>query len=183
LTRVIALVRAVNVGGTGKLVMADLTKLLIGMTFTGVKTLLQSGNVVFGTNAQADAALEATLEAAVLKKLGLQTAFYVRSADEWDAIIANNPYPEAAKTDPSHLLVMTFKTAPDPANVIALQAAIPGRETVHAIGKQLYLFYPDNIGDSKLPAIIERKLGIKGTARNWNTVRKLAAAASLIDRG
>jgi uncharacterized protein (DUF1697 family) len=178
MTRVVALLRAVNVGGTGKLPMADLTKLLAGMKYTGVKTVLQSGNVVFGTSGKTGAALEATLEAAVATQLGLQTSFYVRDLDEWNAIIAGNPYPDAARNDPSHLVVMTFKSAPSPANVSALQAAIVGRETLQAIGKQLYVVYPDGIGDSKLTALIDRKLELKGTGRNWNTVQKIASALS-----
>ncbi len=76
---------------------------------------------------------------------------------------------------------MTFKSAPKAEDVAALQAAIAGRETVTAAGKQLYLVYPDGIGTSKLTnAVIERKLGLTGTARNWNTVLKLAAAAAAL---
>jgi uncharacterized protein (DUF1697 family) len=184
MTRVIALLRAVNVGGTGKVAMPELCKLLTGLRFTGVKSLLQSGNVVFGCAEPAGAALEAKLEAAVAKKLGVQTAFFVRTAGEWDAIVAHNPYPDAARDDPSHLVVMCFKSALAAKDVAALQAAITGRETVKANGKQAYFTYPDGIGTSKLTnAIIERKLGQAGTARNWNTVLKLAAAAALLERG
>ena len=68
-------------------------------------------------------------------------------------------------------------------DVAALQAAVTGRETVEANGKQAYFVYPDGIGTSKLTnAVIERKLGQSGTARNWNTVLKLAAAAALLER-
>jgi uncharacterized protein (DUF1697 family) len=180
-TRVVALLRAVNVGGTGKVAMPDLCKLLTKLGFTGVKSLLQSGNVVFGCAAAANAALETTLEAAVAKALGVKTEFFVRSAGEWDKIVAQNPYPGPARDDPSHLVVMTFKSPPAAKNVAALQAAISGRETVTAFGKQAYFVYPDGIGTSKLTnAIIERKLGVTGTARNWNTVLKLAAAAAAL---
>jgi len=180
-TRVVALLRAVNVGGTGKLAMPDLCTLLTKLGYSGVKSLLQSGNVVFGCDGPANAALEATLEAAAAKKLGVKTEFFVRSAREWDKIVAGNPYPDAARDDPSHLVVMAFKSAPAAKNVAALQAAIPGRETVRASGKQAYFVYPDGIGTSKLTnAIIERHLGMSGTARNWNTVLKLAAAAAAL---
>jgi uncharacterized protein (DUF1697 family) len=179
-TRVIALLRAVNVGVTGKMPMAELSRVLTKLGYTGVKTVLQSGNAVFTCAASADAKLEATLEAAVANAFGAQTAFFVRSAAEWDAIIAANPFSATAQDDPSHLVVMTSKSAPAAANVTALHAAIAGRERIHAIGKQLYIAYPDGIGTSKLTsAVIERKLGVAGTARNWNTVLKLAAAARL----
>ena len=177
MTRAIALLRAVNVGGTGKLPMAELAKLLTKLGYTEVKTILQSGNAVFTCAVKADAKLETALEAAIAKAFGLQTAVVVRSAAEWDAITGGNPFADAAANDPSHLVVMPCKSAPSAANVKALQAAIIGRETVQAVGKQLYITYPDGIGDSRLTsAVIERKLGVAGTARNWNTVQKIAAA-------
>jgi uncharacterized protein (DUF1697 family) len=178
-TRVVALLRAVNVGGTKAVAMPALCKLLTGLGFTEVKSLLQSGNLVFTCSGNTGAALEQKLEAAVAAGLGVQTAFFVRTAREWNAIVAANPYPEAARDDPSHLVVMTFKAAPAAKDVAALRAAIAGRETVAAVGKQLYAVYPDGIGTSKLTnAVIERKLGQTGTARNWNTVLKLATAVS-----
>jgi uncharacterized protein (DUF1697 family) len=181
MTRVVALLRAVNVGGTGKVAMPDLCKLLTGLGYTGVKSLMQSGNVIFACDGPAGAALETALEAAVAKKLGVSTDFFVRTAREWDKIVAGNPYPDAAREDPSHLVVMTFKSAPAAKNVAALQAAIAGSETVRVAGKQAYMVYPDGIGTSKLTnAVIERKLGMTGTARNWNTVLKLAAAAAAL---
>jgi uncharacterized protein (DUF1697 family) len=179
----VALLRAVNVGGTGKVPMPDLCKLLASLGLRDVKSLLQSGNVIFATDGPAGAALEAKLEAAVAKKFGVQTAFYVRTAREWNAIAAHNPYPDAARDDPSHLVVMCFKAPLAAKDVAALQAAITGRETVQADGREAYFVYPDGIGTSKLTnAVIERKLGAAGTARNWNTVLKLAAAAALLER-
>jgi uncharacterized protein (DUF1697 family) len=183
-TRVVALLRAVNVGGTKAVSMPALCKLLAGLGYTGVKSLLASGNLVFGCSGPANASLEAKLEAAVAKGLGVQTAFFVREAREWDAVVANNPYLDAARDDPSHLVVMAFKSPPAAEDVAALQAGIAGRETVAAVGRHAYLVYPDGIGTSKLTnALIEGKLGLAGTARNWNTVLKLAAAAALLERG
>jgi uncharacterized protein (DUF1697 family) len=180
-TRAVALLRAVNVGGTGKVPMADLCKLFTRLGYSGVKSLLHSGNVVFGCDGPANAALEATLEAAIAKSFSVKTVVYARSAREWAAIVAANPYPDEARDDPSRLMVMTFKSAPAANDVAALQAAITGRETVQAVGKQAYFIYPDGMGTSKLTnAIVERKLGLPGTARNWNTVLKLAAAVELL---
>ncbi len=177
MTRVVALLRAVNVGGTKAVSMPALCKVLTGLGFTGVKSLLQSGNVVFGCSGKADAALERQLETAVAAKLGVQTAFFVRSAREWDAIVANNPYPDAARDDPSRFVMIACKSAPAAKDVAALREAIVGRETITAVGKQVYAIYPDGQGNSKLTnALIERKLGVQCTARNWNTVLKLAAA-------
>jgi uncharacterized protein (DUF1697 family) len=181
MTSVVALLRAVNVGGTGKVVMSELCEVLGGLGFSAVKSLLQSGNLVFRCGGPANAALEAKLEAAVAEHLDLKTTFFVRSSSEWQAIVANNPYPREAKTDPARLVLMMLKSAPPAKDVDALRAAITGRETVTVIGKQAYFIYPDGQGTSKLTnAVIERKLGSPGTARNWNTVLKLAAAAAAL---
>lgn len=179
MTRVVALLRAVNVSGTKAVSMPALCKLLTALGYTGVKSLLASGNVVFGCTGRADAKLEASLEAALAKTLGVQTEFFVRDAREWDAIVAQNPFPEAARDDPGRFVMMTLKTAPTATNVSALRAAIVGRETIAVEGRNAYMLYPDGQGESKLTnAVIQRKLGTTGTARNWNTVLKIATAAA-----
>jgi uncharacterized protein (DUF1697 family) len=172
----IALLRAVNVGGHNKITMADLCKLLGDLGMIGGKSLLQSGNLVFQTDRFAGAALERLLEVETAQRLNVSTDYLVRSAEEWDKIIARNPFPKEAKSDPARLHLMVLKCAPTTKSVEALRAAIVGRETLHADGKQLYVFYPDGMGRSKLTnVLIERKLETRSTARNWNTVLKLAA--------
>jgi len=171
----VALLRAVNVGGRTSLPMADLRAVAEGLGYTEVQTLLQSGNLIFAANGKSDA-LERALEAALKKQKGMETDFMVRSAKELAAIIASNPLPAEAKSDPSHLVVMFLKDCATAAAVKALQAAIKGREVVRANGRELYIVYPDGIGRSKLTnAVIDKALGTRGTGRNWNTVTKLAA--------
>ena len=123
-----------------------------------------------------EADLERTLEQHVAKTLDLRTTFFVRTAEDLDDVIAHNPFPDDAKTDPGHLVVEFLKDAPAAAGVKQLQAAIKGPETVRAHGKHVYIVYPAGIGRSKLTnKLIEDKLGTRGTGRNWNTVLKLAA--------
>jgi uncharacterized protein (DUF1697 family) len=178
MTVFIALLRAVNVGGSGKIAMADLRAMAEDMGLAAPRTLLQSGNLVFAGKGGA-AVLEAQLEAETAKRFGLKTSYLVRTAAEWDELISANPFPDEAKADPSHMVAMPLKEAPPAEAVKALRAAIKGREAVEAIGRTLYLVYPDGIGTSKLTiAVIERKLGTIGTGRNWNTVLKLAALAA-----
>ena len=173
-TTQIALLRAVNVGGK-KAVMSELRQFLADLGFEAPRTLIQSGNVVFGS-AVDGAELESLLEREAKARLGLETDFLVRAADEWRAMVAANPHADMAKTDPAHLIVMALKSPPGDAGLAALKAWIPGREVVVAIGLQLYITYPDGAGESKLTnAAIERRIGVRGTARNWNTVTKLAA--------
>ena len=109
-------------------------------------------------------------------RLGLDTAFIVRTAGEWTEIVAANPFRSMARDDPGHLVVMALKYEPDAARLRELEAWIPGPEKIAAAGRELYITYPDGMGTSKLTgAVIERRLGTRGTARNWNTVTKLAA--------
>jgi uncharacterized protein (DUF1697 family) len=178
MTTWIGLLRAVNLGAHNKISMSDLRDLLIGLGARDAKTLLQSGNVLFMSDVRFAAALEQQIEAALSKRLSVATDVFVRSARDWKAIIAANPFAREAKQDPSHLLVMPLKAAPKPASVKALQRAIQGREIVQADGACVYLVYPDGIGRSRLTtAVVEKHLETRGTARNWNTVLKLDALA------
>ena len=180
MTTFIALLRAINVGGRAPVAMADLRAFVAELGFTDVQSLLQSGNVVFRGAARTSAGLEQTLESAAAKRLGLETDFLVRTAREWKAIVAANPFRAESERDPSHLVVMTFKDAPKGADVKALQAAIRGPEIVAADGRQAYIVYPAGIGRSRLTnALIEKTLRTRGTGRNWNTVMKLAALAEV----
>lgn len=171
----IALPRGINVGGRTKLAMADLRRMLIELGFEQPRTLLQSGNVVFRSETVTGAELEWLLETETEQRLGLRTAFMVRTAGEWRALVAANPFPEAAANDPGHLLVMFLKDVPAPASVQAVQAAITGPETVAAVGRELFIVYPNGIGRSKLNL---KDLGAHGTGRNWNTVLKVATLVS-----
>src|SRR5262245_43789283 len=172
----IGLVRAVNLAGRNRLAMSDLRALLERLGFQDVRTLLQSGNLVFRSRGKTTAQLERALETAALERLGLKTDFFVRTPRDWEDVIANNPFPKEAGRDPGHLLVMFLKDAPDRARVAALENAIAGREEVRARGRQAYFVYPDGVGRSRLTsALIEKMLGTRGTARNWNTVLKLEA--------
>lgn len=174
----VALLRAVNLAGYNKVGMADLKALLIGLGFEDAQTLLQSGNIVFTGGNKTTASLEQALQRAAAKQLELETDFFVRTAKEWQAIVDANPFPREATDDPSHLLAVILKDEVSAANVTALQKAIVGREVVRAKGRCAYIVYPDGIGRSKLTtAIIEKKLGTRGTARNWNTVLKLQTLA------
>ncbi len=173
----VALLRAVNVGGRS-VSMEGLREVLAGLGLGDPRTLLQSGNAVF-ESAKKPAALEPILEAAISEHFGLTSEVFVRTAREWDGVVAGNPFAREAEDDPSHLVVMPLKSAPAAAQVEALAAAIKGRERVAVDRRHAYLVYPDGIGRSKMTnAFIESRLGTRGTGRNWNTVKKLAALAS-----
>jgi uncharacterized protein (DUF1697 family) len=110
--------------------------------------------------------------------MGLRADFFIRNTKEWREVVARNPFRKEAEHDPGHLAVMFLKAAPKANDVKAVQASIVGPEIVRADGRHLYIVYPAGIGKSRLTnVLIEKKLGIRGTARNWNTVLKLAALA------
>jgi uncharacterized protein (DUF1697 family) len=171
----VALLRGINVGGRTMVPMAELKALCEKEGLADVVTLLQSGNVIFKSDSSA-AKLELQLEKAATKKFGREIDFFVRNGGDWKKLVAKNPFPAEAKDDPGHLVVLCLKVKPSAAALATLKSAIVGREYFRAGDRCLYLVYPDGIGTSKLTnAVIDRKLGTTGTARNWNTVRKIAA--------
>ncbi len=176
MTTHVALLRAINLGGRNSVSMADLRELVTRLGFGDVQSVLQTGNLVFQDDRRTGAQLERLLETGARKRLKLDTAFFVRTAPEWQVVIARNPFPKEAKRDPARLVVMFLKDAPVAEDVKTLRAAITGREVVRAVGKHLYVFYCDGIGRSRLTnAVIEKHLHTRGTGRNWNTVLKLGA--------
>jgi uncharacterized protein (DUF1697 family) len=171
--RYAALLRAVNLPGHNKISMAALKELCESLQFADVRTLLQSGNVVFSAQLRPNTELETLLEKEAEKRFGLVTNFFVRRGSEFQAMVNENPFPREAERDPSHLVLLFLRNEPTAEAVDALQESIVGRELVRAVGRHAYVVYPDGIGTSRLSmAMIEKKLG-RCTGRNWNTVLKL----------
>ena len=175
MTSFVALLRGINVGGHKSVAMAQLREFGESLGFLEVQTLLQSGNMIFKAKAGGATKIEAMLENEAEKRFGHRIDFLVRSAGEWQEIVAHNSFQDEAASDPSHLLVMCLRAEPKAKAVTELKAAISGREYFRVKGRELYLVYPDGIGRSKLTgALIESRLGTRGTGRNWNTVWKIA---------
>jgi len=157
--------------------MTDLRNFIAQLGLEDVRSLLQSGNLVFSSKVRTSTELERFLETEAADRLSLEVDFFVRTPDEWKSIIRQNPFRKEAERDPGHLVVLFLKAAPSVEDMVALQAAIRGPETVRAKGKQAYIFFPDGQGRSKLTSgILEKHLG-RGTGRNWNTVLKLGIMA------
>lgn len=175
-TSYVALLRAVNLPSHNKVGMRDLVSLGVALDLEAPRSLLQSGNLLFRSGSRDPATLERMLESAAAERLDLKTDFFVRSAAEWRALIVGNPFAAEAKVAPGHLVALCLKDDPGRTAASALQKAIVGRETAHVSGRHIYLVYPDGIGSSRLTtAVIEKAIGTRGTARNWNTVQKVAA--------
>ncbi|MEZ4302811.1 MAG: DUF1697 domain-containing protein [Polyangiaceae bacterium] len=163
----VALLRAVNVGGTGKLPMADLVKLCEKAGLQSPKTYIQSGNVVFGTKGT-EAKVKATLEKALTEKLGKPAGVLVRTGPELRKVLADNPFKEAA---PNRVLVMFLDTAPPKDSLEGV--ATPAGERLALGAREIYIHYPEGQGTSKLKVPFSKE----GTARNLNTIAKLAEMA------
>jgi uncharacterized protein (DUF1697 family) len=175
--RYVALLRGVNVGGHRKVPMANLRTFAAELGLDRPATLLQSGNLVFGTRRRSTGEIEQWLEREAEKRLGLRTDFLVRSAQEWEAVVDANPFTTAARRDPSHLVVMFLKGAFARQAIEGIRAANPGPEIIHPEKRELYISFPQGMGTSKLPALMTKaRLGTTATGRNWNTVVKLLAA-------
>lgn len=175
----IALLRGVNVGGR-KVLKDDLLGLAKDLGFTEAKTLLASGNLVLWGGDEADATLERRLEEGLEKRMGLRTEFFVRTPAEVSALIDGNPYPDEVRSHPNHLLVHFMKAPLPDGDEAALRAAITGPETFKARGRELYIDYPEDVGHSMLDRDWKKtRRAPVGTARNWNTVLKLAAMVGL----
>jgi uncharacterized protein (DUF1697 family) len=167
MTRFIALLRAVNVGGTGKLPMTDLVALCQKAGFTEVKTYIASGNVVLNSDL-AEAEVKTALEAALADYAGKPVGVMVRSGPEMAAVLAANPFAEK----PGNRVVAVFIDEAPPKDALEHARHLATEEMV--LGKrEIYIHYPDGQADTKLvlPAIKA------GTGRNMNTVAKLAEMA------
>ncbi len=171
MTAFVALLRAVNVGGTGKLPMTELVAMCEQAGFANVKTYIASGNVVF-TSGKAEKTVKAALEQAMEDYAGKPVGVMVRTAAEMAAIRDANPFAGA----PGNRVTAVFLDEPAPRDAIAQATNVNGEEI--ALGKrEIYVRYPEHgMADSKLkmPALKA------GTARNMNTVAKLAEMAAAL---
>ena len=164
----VALLRAINVGGTGLLPMKDLAALCADLGFEGVRTYIQSGNVVFAS-ALPEQGVRAKLEGALAEQMGKRVDVAVRSAAELRATLAANPFPDA---QPARVGVL-FLTGSLPAGLLE-GLVLPGREEVRIVNREIFIHYPDGMGQSKL----KLPSAAMGTTRNLNTVAKLVAMAT-----
>ena len=168
MTRYVALLRAVNVGGTAKLPMAELKKLCGEAGFRRVETYIASGNVVFESKAR-PATVKAELESRLHAHFGKPIGVVVRTAAEMAALLQANPFPH---TEPKHTYAI-FLDARPPRD--ALQHAVGQTDETMALGERvIFVYYPSGMGRSRLRIPAAKA----GTARNMNTVAKLAEMAS-----
>lgn len=164
----VALLRAVNVGGTGKLPMSDLKVLCEELGFGAVRTFIASGNVVF-TSLKSEAAVMAALEKRLQAYAGKPVGVLVRTAAEMARVLSDHPFPKAA---PNRTMALFLDRAP-PADTLA---GIRGQrdEQIRLGRREIYIHYGEGMAKSKLVIPAAKT----GTARNMNTVSTLARMAA-----
>ena len=173
--RVIALLRAVNLGPRNRVPMAELRAALSDAGYEDVRTLLQSGNVVVTSAKQPDAVAR-DLEKLIAREFGVATEVIVRSRDDLASAIERNPIAEADE-HPKRCQVSFLSGEPDPAAVRRLAAIDLAPERFEVRGREAYAWHPDGLQRSKLARALADGLGVSATARNWNTVKKLLELA------
>jgi uncharacterized protein (DUF1697 family) len=164
----VALLRAVNVGGTGKLPMSELKAMCEELGFDKVRTYIASGNVVF-TSRKSEAAVKAALEKRLATYAGKPVGVLVRTAEEMAQVLADNPFPKLA---PNRTMAVFLDKAP-PADTLA---SVRGQkdEKIRLGMREIYIHYGEGMGQSKLIIPAAKT----GTARNMNTVAVLAKMAA-----
>jgi len=163
MTAYAGLLRAVNVGGTGKLAMSDLRRLCEGCGLSGAATYIQSGNVVFQSR-RAEAGVKQLLEQALAKQLGKPCGVLIRTAAELRELLEENPFAEAP---PNRVMVLFLDQAPPQDSLKEVVA--PGGEQMVLCGRHVIVHFPNGQGQSKLKLPFQKT----GTGRNLNTVGKL----------
>lgn len=169
----IALFRGINVGGNNILPMKKLVPLLERLGLEEVRTYIQSGNVVFETNADDLSILERRISGAIDSEFGFEPRVLLVTGEEFKRAIETNPFPNAT-SEPKSLHFFFLAEPPPAPDLAGLESLRAEDEAFQIIGSVLYLHAPIGVGKSKLAAKIERLVGVPVTARNWRTVSKIA---------
>ncbi|MEY2581211.1 MAG: hypothetical protein QOE09_1060 [Ilumatobacteraceae bacterium] len=173
----VVLLRGINVGGANRLAMADLRTLISDLGHTGVSTYIQSGNAVITSAREDRSKMAAEICERIAKDFGPVVSAVLRTPEELRASLAANPF--SSESTGTSVLITFFAEAPNPADVAELDRDrfLPDRFEV--IGSELYGYYPNGAGRSKMTLdYFEKKLHVRGTARNLNTVAKLIDLAT-----
>jgi len=171
----ISMLRGVNVTGNNMIPMEALRQLYESLGLKGAQTYIQSGNVVFRTNAKDPAALARRIEGAIEKKFGCRPGVALRTTAELKDVIARNPFAGRQEIEPAklqvHFFLSTQPGAEMQSEILRLKGSHP-EDLVFGI-RELYIYFPDGQGRSKLWPALDRALKKSATGRNWNTVTRL----------
>lgn len=165
-----------GVGGKTQLPTKPLRENLSKAGFRNVVTYINSGNAVLGSRLSRKAVISTVAEICA-REFGFDKAIYALTRSEWDGLIAKNPFPDAVAV-PKFLHMAVLAARPDEASIAALRVLATKGERLAVVDKVAYLHTPGGFGLSKLAEKFDKGIGVPNTARNWNTVLKLAELAS-----
>jgi uncharacterized protein (DUF1697 family) len=174
MTRFVSLFRGINVGGRQPVRMDALKELHESLGLQRVETYIQSGNVVFSSDNTDVTQIQKDIVDVFAQKFGFQAKVMVRTEGEFNAIIENNPFQNQPMKESKWVVAMFLASDPISTALEDIQKTYSGPEELYITGQEVYIYYPDGIGRSKLTnTFLEKKLKSMGTARNWNTVLRL----------
>jgi uncharacterized protein (DUF1697 family) len=172
-SRYLAFLRAINLGSRNRVAMADLRGLLEDLGYRDVVTHLVSGNAAFSCARKSEASLVGSIEASIAKRLGLKIRVLVRTPEQLERVLESNPL-KHAEADPKRLVITLLDAAPAADRLAAFDVAEFGADVIAIVDRAVYTWYRDGIGASRLGVTtIERRLGVTGTGRNWDTLARM----------
>jgi len=174
----ISMLRGVNLGGHNRVSMARLSTLYESLGFEAPRTYVQSGNVVFRAKEKGAASITKKIQDGIERTFGFRPAVLLRTSAELKKAIDANPFAGRRDIVPGKLLVTFLAADPGPDGLRRLAAFRSHPEESHLKGSELYIYFPNGAGRSKLPwSSVEKLVGVTGTARNWNSVTKMLEIA------
>lgn len=180
----ISMLRGVNLGGHNKIKMDALRALYESLNFEDPRTFIQSGNVIFRTKEKAAPALAKKIQNAIERKFGFRPEVILRTTEELRKAIAETPFSPSRNLEPGRILVTFLATEPGAEAHTTLGTLKSYPEELHLRGRELYIYFPNGAGKSKLPwSKVEKLVQTTGTARNWNSVTKMLAMAEEMEGG
>jgi uncharacterized protein (DUF1697 family) len=156
--------------------MYELKTCLEDLGLQDVRTVIQSGNVIFQTESQDNAGLVASMRAAILQKHGIELQVWLLTPDALRQVLANNPFPQA-QTDPKSLHIFFLVSDPLHPHLEELGSLRKENERFELHDSVVYLHAPDGIGRSKLVNALEKQLDVPITGRNWRSLNRILTAA------
>lgn len=179
----IALLRGINVGGHRLIKMADLKAMFEAFGFGGVQTYIQSGNVVFQAD-EAEEPLRERIEQQIAATFGFPVVVALRTHDELARVVAACPFAPDALAEDERLYVALLAETPMPAGIERMLASKTAPDEFRVLGREVYLLYRQNMRESQLTNnLLESRLGVPATSRNWRTLTTLAAMSNSLAGG
>ena len=174
----VSMLRGVNVGSHNRIKMDALRGLYESLQLEEPRTYLQSGNVIFRTQQKNLAQLAAKIQSAIEKTFACRPEVILRTVDELRNAVANSPFARRNSLEPGKILITFLAEVPGKEARDKLTALKDHPEELHLKGRELYIYFPDGVGKSKLPwSQVERLLNVTGTARNLNSCRAMLQIA------